>query len=56
MSRQDNTSLAYVLFEPRFASSPLDIQGLSRRLDTQAYDEVLQLAEAIDVLIVPGKV
>lgn len=56
MSRQDNTAVAYILFEPRFSSSPLDIHGPSRRLDANAYDEVLELAELLDVQIVPGKV
>lgn len=56
MSRQDNTAEAYVLFEPRFSSAPLDQTAPPRGLDTEAYDDVLDLAEVIDVQIIPGKV
>lgn len=54
VSRQHNTEFVYVLFGTRFNGTlPVDVQD-SRFLLEEAYDEVIDLAEEIGVLIVPG--
>lgn len=56
MSRQDNTAGVYIFFENRFSSPPLVVIAPTRRLEVEAYSEVLDLADALDVQIVAGKV
>ncbi|MDX7274354.1 RES family NAD+ phosphorylase [Serratia marcescens] len=57
ISRQDDTARAMVLFGDRIPAKALSQQGDSRSLldDTEAYDEVFDLAEQLGVLIVQGK-
>lgn len=56
-SRQDDSAGAVMLFGDRVPESVLQQVGDSRSLlkDEQAYAEVLDVAEVIGVLIVPGK-
>jgi hypothetical protein len=56
-SRQDDGALALVLFGDRLPDGALQHAGPSRSLagDAGAYGDVLELAEKIGVLIVPGK-
>ena len=56
ISRQDDKSVAYVLFESRFDTPPLTPTGNSRSLELEAFDDVLDVAEQIGVLIVPDSV
>jgi hypothetical protein len=54
ISRQDDTTTAYVLYESRFQSSPANPVGTSRMLlEDAAYNDVLDVAEQIGVQIVP---
>lgn len=57
VSRQDDSSYAFVLFGDRILDGALRSQGDARSLleDTDIYDEVLDLADRIGVNIVPGK-
>ncbi|WP_025806336.1 RES family NAD+ phosphorylase [Pseudomonas chlororaphis] len=57
ISRQDDTARAVVLFGDRIPADALRPQGDSRSLveDPEAYDDVLDLAGRLGVLIVPGK-
>nr|WP_318381479.1 RES family NAD+ phosphorylase [uncultured Enterobacter sp.] len=57
VSRQDDTTRAMVLFGTRVSVQALRPTGESLSLvnDTATYDAVLDLAERLDVLIVPGK-
>lgn len=56
ISRQDDSARAVVLFGDRTPQGALQQQGSSRSLvnDGGAYDEVLNLAARLGVLIVPG--
>jgi hypothetical protein len=58
VSRQDDTARACIIFGDRIPASALQQQGVSRGLvgDPAAYGEVLDLADRLDVAIVPGKV
>lgn len=58
VSRQDDSARAVMLFGDRIAKSALKPQGPSHSLseDPASYDAVLDLAERIGVLIVPGRV
>ena len=57
ISRQDDSARAVVLFGDRIAAGALRPDGDLRSLvdDEKAYDEVLDLAARLGVLIVPGK-
>lgn len=56
ISRQDDTARAMVLFGDRITPQSLAQAGESLSLinDAATYDDVLELAERLDVLIVPG--
>lgn len=56
-SRQDDTARAMMFFGDRITSQSLVQTGVSLSLinDTTTYDDVLELAERLDVLIVPDK-
>lgn len=56
VSRQDDSARAVMLFGNRIVKSALKAQGPSHSLseDPASYDAVLDLAERIGVLIVPG--
>lgn len=56
ISRQDDSARAVMLFGDRIAKTALKSQGASLSLsdDSATYDAVLDLAERIGVLIVPG--
>ncbi|WP_369327070.1 RES family NAD+ phosphorylase [Alcaligenes nematophilus] len=56
ISRQDDSARAVMLFGDRIAKTTLRSQGASLSLsdDSATYDAVLDLAERIGVLIVPG--
>jgi hypothetical protein len=58
VSRQDDTARAYVLFGDRIPAGVLKQKGASLDLvgDPATYTEVLNLADRLDVVIVPGKV
>ncbi|WP_299999644.1 RES family NAD+ phosphorylase [uncultured Cedecea sp.] len=57
VSRQDDTSRALMLFGDRIPRLSLAQTGQSLSLinDATTYDGVLELAERLDVLIIPGK-
>ncbi|MCS3429921.1 RES family NAD+ phosphorylase [Klebsiella sp. BIGb0407] len=57
ISRQDDTARAMVLFGDRITPQFLGQTGESLSLinDVATYDNVLELADRLDVLIVPGK-
>ncbi|MGJ3290470.1 RES family NAD+ phosphorylase [Klebsiella sp. PL-2018] len=57
VSRQDDTARAMILFGDRISPESLCQTGESLSLvnDPTTYDDVLDLAERLDVLIVPGK-
>lgn len=57
VSRQDDTARAVMLFGDRIAPETLKTLGASLSLvnDPATYDDVLSLAERLDVLIVPDK-
>ena len=58
VSRQDDTARAYVLFDDRIPPGALKQKGASRDLvgDPATYTEVLNLADRLGVVIVPGTV
>lgn len=57
VSRQDDSARAFMLFGDRIPEGALKLKGVPRSLveDGNAYDAVLDLAERIGVLIVPGR-
>lgn len=57
ISRQDDTARAMIFFGDRISPKSLAQTGRSLSLinDTSTYDDVLELAERLDVLIVPDK-
>lgn len=57
ISRQDDSARAVMLFGNRMTPQSLGQIGESLSLinDGATYDDVLDLAERLDVLIVPGK-
>lgn len=58
ISRQDDTARAMVLFGDRIppqSLSPATESSLSLTNDATTYDDILELAYRLDVLIVPGK-
>lgn len=57
VSRQDDSARAFMLFGDRIPEGALKLKGAPRSLveDGNAYDAVLDLAERIGVLIVPGQ-
>ena len=58
VSRQDDTARAYVFFDDRIPPGALKQKGASRDLvgDSATYTEVLNLADRLGVVIVPGTV
>ncbi|WP_349745063.1 RES family NAD+ phosphorylase [Roseateles cavernae] len=57
VSRQDDSARAVMLFGDRIPAGALNAEGASRGLtgDAETYDAVLDLADRIGVVIVPGK-
>jgi hypothetical protein len=53
VSRQDNTSIAFMLFGNRFAATPFNILGRGISLIDEEFKQVIEVAEEIGAYIVP---